>query len=50
MGDQWWFWNCENVPDPLPEWLTPLNVDPLKAVGHGLSKEEATAIILGEKN
>ena len=48
IGDQWWFWNCENVPDPLPKWLTPLNVDPLKAVGYGLSKEDADAIILGE--
>lgn len=45
MGDQWWFWNCENIPDPLPEYITELVMDPLKAVGHGLSEQEARDII-----
>ena len=48
MGDQWWFWNCENCPEPLPEYLEPLGVEPLSAVGYGLSKEDAEAIILGQ--
>jgi hypothetical protein len=45
--DQWWFWNCANVPDPLPSYLTPLGLDPMKCVGWGLSQEEAEAIAGG---
>ena len=48
MGDQWWFWNCENVPDTLPKYLQPLELEPLNVVGHGLSKEDAETIILGQ--
>ena len=44
MGDQWWFWNCENVPDPLPEYLTELTLDPMEQVGWGLSQENAEKI------
>ncbi len=44
VSDSWWFWNCENVPDALPPYLSPLNVDPMKAIGWGLSQEEAEAI------
>ncbi len=22
VADQWWFWNCENLPDPLPPYLS----------------------------
>jgi hypothetical protein len=28
MGDQWWFWNCTNVPEPLPPYLTKLDANP----------------------
>jgi hypothetical protein len=28
MADQWWFWGCENLPYPMPDYLTPLDVDP----------------------
>jgi hypothetical protein len=47
LGDQWWFWNCENLPDPLPDYLEPLNdskgnpLDPFKCIGWGLSEQEA---------
>ena len=44
MGDQWWFWNCENVPDTLPEDLEDLNLDPMTCIGYGLSKEDAEKI------
>ena len=45
MGDQWWFWNCENVPDPLPEHFSILVCkDPFELVGYGLSKEDAKKI------
>jgi len=44
MGDQWWFWNCENVPDRLPEYLEPLGLDPMDCIGFGLSKEDAERI------
>lgn len=44
MVDQWWFWNCENIPDQLPKYITRLNVDPMKKVGWGLSQEDAEKI------
>ena len=44
MGDQWWFWNCENIPDMLPAFLSPLDLDPLECVGYGLSQEKAEEI------
>lgn len=47
IGDQWWFWNCEHVPEPLPAFLTPLELDPNEAIGYGLSKDDAEAIKKG---
>jgi hypothetical protein len=44
IADQWWFWNCQNVPDSLPPYLSELNVTPHDAIGHGLSKEMADRI------
>lgn len=44
MVDQWWFWNCENTPEILPSYLTPLDLDPMECIGYGLSKEKAESI------
>lgn len=44
LGDQWWFWDCENVPNPLPGYLSILNIDPHKAIGWGLSEQQAFKI------
>jgi hypothetical protein len=44
LGDQWWFWNCENVPEPLPEDFSILDINPMEQVGWGLSQEEAEQI------
>lgn len=44
MGDCWWFWNCENIPDDLLECLKVLEVDPMEAIGWGLSQEMAEKI------
>ena len=45
MGDCWWFWNCENIPDVLPSYIKELEIDdPLKYVGWGLSEEDALKI------
>lgn len=44
IADQWWFWNCDHVPTVMPQFLTPLNLDPLDQVGWGLSKAEAKQI------
>ena len=42
MGDQWWFWNCSNLPDQLPEFLTLReNVNPYEYVGFGISENIA---------
>ena len=42
--DCWFFWNCENIPDDLPEELSYLEVDAIDYIGYGLSKEEADII------
>ena len=44
MGEQWWFWNCENIPFPLPKFITTLDLDPIKQIGYGLSQSEAEEI------
>lgn len=43
--NEWWFWNCEKLPDTLPGYLLPLNIDPLQYVGYGLSEKEAQEIV-----
>ena len=48
LGDQWWFWNCKDVPAILPEYITELKLDPLKQVGWGLTKEQAALISANE--
>jgi len=44
MYNQWWFWNCKNVPEILPEYLKELKMDPFEAVGYGLNEEIAREI------
>jgi len=44
MGDQWWFWNCENVPEPLPEHFSVMDIDPMEHIGRALSQKEAEDI------
>lgn len=45
IADQWWFLDCQNVPDELPKFITTMdNFDPHKAVGYGLSKEMADTL------
>ena len=45
MGDQFWFWNCSNIPDNLPSYIEELKIEnPLEYVGWGLSEEEAKEI------
>lgn len=45
INDSWWFFNCENVPDPLPDFLAPMKFQPHDLIGYGLSKEDADAIV-----
>ena len=47
IGDCWWFWDCKNVPEILPDYLEILLITPTDAIGYGLSKETAQWI-LGE--
>ncbi len=42
--DQFWFFNCENIPDDLPGYITDLNLTAEQCVGHGLSKEDVIKI------
>jgi hypothetical protein len=44
IADQWWFWNCDNIPKNLPKYLTELNLNPMDCIGNGLSEEEAEQI------
>jgi hypothetical protein len=44
MGDQWWFWNCGNIPENLPPFLSNLALDPMQYIGFGLSKIDAEKI------
>lgn len=45
LGDQWWFFNCRNVPPELPSCVTTRDFGNLdRLVGYGLSKENVTAI------
>lgn len=44
MGDQWWFWNCENIPNDLPEYIADLEKDPMESIGFGLTKDLAEKI------
>ena len=51
MGDQWWFFNCENIPSPLPDYLEELTgldkkpLNPYELVGYGLSIKDADLIV-----
>jgi hypothetical protein len=47
IGDCWWFWNCRNVPDPMPPALSVLRCTPQEAIGYGLSKKDADRIDQG---
>lgn len=44
MGDCWWFWNCQNAPEPMPDGLSVLKITPHEAIGYGLSQEDATRL------
>jgi hypothetical protein len=44
MGDMWIFWNCENIPSDLPEYITTFEQDPKDWIGYGLSAEVAQRI------
>ena len=44
MGEQWWFWNCENIPEDLPPFLSELKNDPMNCIGFGLDQETAESI------
>ena len=44
IADQWWFWNCENIPEQLPPYLEVMDLNPMEQIGWGLSKEDAEKI------
>jgi len=44
ISDSFEFWNCENVPEKLPESLKVMNKNPMERIGWGLSKEIAESI------
>jgi hypothetical protein len=44
ISDEWWFWNCKDVPATLPKYIEELKLDPMKCIGYGLSQETAEKI------
>jgi hypothetical protein len=44
LYDCWQFWNCSNIPEELPAYLTAMDIDPQDCVGHGLTEEMADAL------
>lgn len=44
IADAWWFWNCINIPDELPSYLSELKLKAETCIGWGLSAQEASAI------
>jgi len=44
LGDQWWFWNCKNLPKELPVFLEKTDWNPIKMIGFGLSEKRAIEI------
>jgi len=44
LGDSFWFWNCSNIPEPLPDYLSELSVDPMSCIGQGLNQKDAESI------
>lgn len=44
IADQWWFFDCENVPDPLPEHVSLLTATLDSLIGYGLSIEDVKCL------
>ena len=44
IADGWQFYNCENVPDILPDGIVIKDWDPMEMIGYGLCQEDAEAI------
>ena len=45
INDRWLFWNCDNVPNPLPKHFKIVESNVREFIGHGLSEEDAREII-----
>jgi hypothetical protein len=50
LADQWYFWNCENVPEKLPPYLKVIETNPELMIGYGLSAQDAHNIINYQKS
>lgn len=44
LGNQWWFWNCYNLPETLPVYMAELDITSREAIGQGINKEVALLI------
>ena len=50
IADQWWFWNCINLPENLPTFLKVMNINAKDCIGYGISKEECDEIERKQQN
>jgi hypothetical protein len=39
LGDQFWFWSCENIPESLPKQITIADWNPMEMIGWGYRKK-----------
>lgn len=49
LYDSWWFFNCENIPADLPEWITIFNAELEDCIGHGLTAEDVKDLRSGHE-
>ena len=44
IGEQWRFWNCENIPEELPNYIEIMDLDPMGCIGIAFDLETAKEI------
>lgn len=45
IADCWWFYGPQNLPEPLPDYMSVREVNPIDHVGWGLSEEKAKFLL-----
>jgi hypothetical protein len=45
LYDQIWLFNCDNLPDPFPPFISEITESPRSLIGYGLSAQDAEDVI-----
>ena len=43
--DEYWFWNCENLPEELSKFISELGFGPEICIGYGLNSDDVKSIL-----